>query len=303
MQLGMIGLGKMGSNMTRRLLSGNHNVVIYDRQEEHMSPLATEGAQAARSMDELVGHLAAPRTIWLMLPAGEPTEDTVNLLAEMLASGDTVVDGGNSNYKDSMRRAEALKMKGISLLDVGVSGGIRGLKEGYCLMAGGDEGAYQRLEPALKSLAPTETLGFGRVGPSGAGHFVKMVHNAIEYGMMEAYAEGFELMQKKEEFDLDLHHVSAIWEDGSVIRSLLLELATAALKADPNLEQLQSYVADSGEGRWAVEESLDLDVPLPVVTLALQARFRSRQDNPFAGRMLAALRQQFGGHAVHTKND
>ena len=303
MELGMIGLGKMGSNMTRRLLNNGHRMVIYDRHEENTSPLEAMGAFAAQSMDDMANHLSTPRAVWIMVPAGQPTEDAVNSLAGMLSSGDTIVDGGNSYYKDSLRRAKTLEAKGISLLDIGVSGGVWGLEEGYCLMAGGDEEAYRRLEPVLKSLAPSENRGFGRVGPSGSGHFVKMVHNAIEYGMMEAYAEGYELMQKKEGFNLDLHQVSEIWQYGSVIRSWLLDLASAALEADPGLDQLESYVADSGEGRWAVQESLELDVPLPVVTLALQARFRSRQNNPFSGRMLAALRQQFGGHKVHSRDE
>jgi 6-phosphogluconate dehydrogenase len=233
-----------------------------------------------------------------MVPSGDPTESTINTLADQLSPGDTILDGGNSYYKDSMRHATILSQKGVRFLDVGTSGGIWGLKEGYCLMVGGDPEAYHRLEPVFRTLAPSSSTGYGHVGPSGAGHFVKMVHNGIEYGMMQAYAEGFELMEAKSEFNLDLHHIAEIWRYGSVVRSWLLDLAEAALKDDPTLDRIEAYVEDTGEGRWAVLESVELAVPTPVITQSLQARFRSRQERPFAARLLTALRQQFGGHAV-----
>ena len=233
-----------------------------------------------------------------MVPAGEATETTINALAECMSPGDTVIDGGNSNYKDSMRRAGALATLGISFLDAGTSGGVWGLAEGYSLMVGGDEEAYRRLEPVFQSLAPAPDRGYGRVGPAGSGHFVKMVHNGIEYGLMQAYAEGFELMRAKTDFELDLAQVSQIWRSGSVVRSWLLDLTAAALEEDPGLETIQAYVEDSGEGRWTVQEGVELSVPLPVISLALQARFRSRQEQPFGARLLAAMRNQFGGHAV-----
>ncbi len=303
MEIGMVGLGKMGGNMARRLLQAGHSVVVHDRKETSTTALAREGAVAAISMEELAEKLSQPRAVWVMVPAGNPTEEMLNRLSVVLAAGDTIIDGGNSNYRDSMRRASELGRKGITLLDVGVSGGVWGLHEGYCLMAGGDEGVYRRLKPLFRSLAPSDNRGYGRVGPSGAGHFVKMVHNGIEYGLMEAYAEGFELMGAKTEFDLDLGGIADIWQYGSVVRSWLLELVVAALREDPHLEQLESYVMDSGEGRWTIQESLDLSVPLPAITLSLQTRFRSRQEQPFAGRLLAALRQQFGGHSVKRAGD
>jgi 6-phosphogluconate dehydrogenase len=233
-----------------------------------------------------------------MVPSGEPTESTIDTVAAELSQGDVVIDGGNSNYKDSVRRASALLEKGIKFLDAGTSGGIWGLKEGYCLMVGGDIEAFHRMEPIFRTLAPSLQDGYGHVGPSGAGHFVKMVHNGIEYGLMQAYAEGFELMQAKREFDLDLPQIAEIWRYGSVVRSWLLDLAAAALKEDPKLESIQPYVEDSGEGRWTVQESIDLAVPAPVMALSLQARFRSRQEQPYGAKLLAALRQQFGGHRV-----
>jgi len=288
----------MGSNMTRRLLDGGHRVVVYDPIKEAVEALVTQGATESVSITDLVGRLAPPRAVWLMVPSGEPTESTVNNLAAELSQGDVVIDGGNSNYKDSIRRASVLSEKGIKFLDVGTSGGIWGLKEGYCLMVGGDIGAFRRMEPIFQTLAPSAQQGYGYVGPSGAGHFVKMVHNGIEYGLMQAYAEGFELMQAKQEFDLDLHQIAEIWRYGSVVRSWLLDLAAAALKEDPKLESIQAYVEDSGEGRWTVQESIDLAVPAPVIAQSLQARFRSRQEQPFGPRLLSALRQQFGGHVV-----
>ncbi len=298
MELGMIGLGKMGSNMVRRLLGGGHSVVVYDPVPQAVQDVAGQGASAASSVSDLITRLAVPRAVWIMVPSGDATEDTISKLATELSPGDIVIDGGNSNYKDSKRRAGVLRQKGIHFLDVGTSGGIWGLKEGYCLMIGGEVEVFRRLEPVFKVLAPSPDTGYGRVGPSGAGHFVKMVHNGIEYGMMQSYAEGFELMQAKAEFDLDLGQVAQLWRYGSVIRSWLLDLAAIALKEDPNLAGIQAYVDDSGEGRWTVEESIELAVPMPVITQSLQARFRSRQEQPFGAKLLAALRQQFGGHAI-----
>jgi 6-phosphogluconate dehydrogenase len=283
----MIGLGRMGSNMTRRLLDGGHRVAVYDPIKEAIEALVAQGATGSVSITDLVGRLTPPRAIWLMVPSGEPTESTINTVAAELSQGDVVIDGGNSNYKDSVRRASALLEKGINFLDAGTSGGIWGLKEGYCLMVGGDIEAFHRMEPIFRTLAPSLQDGYGHVGPSGAGHFVKMVHNGIEYGLMQAYAEGFELMQAKREFNLDLRQIADIWRYGSVVRSWLLDL-----------ESIQPYVEDSGEGRWAVQESIDLAVPAPVMALSLQARFRSRQEQPFGAKLLAALRQQFGGHRV-----
>ena len=298
MEIGMIGLGRMGSNMARRLLDGSHRVVVYDPIKEVIEALVAQGATGSVSITNLVEKLAPPRAIWLMVPSGEPTESTIDTVAAELSQGDVVIDGGNSNYKDSVRRASALLEKGIKFLDAGTSGGIWGLKEGYCLMVGGDIEAFHRMEPIFRTLAPSLQDGYGHVGPSGAGHFVKMVHNGIEYGLMQAYAEGFELMQAKREFDLDLPQIAEIWRYGSVVRSWLLDLAAAALKEDPKLESIQPYVEDSGEGRWTVQESIDLAVPVPVMALSLQARFRSRQEQPYGAKLLAALRQQFGGHRV-----
>ncbi len=298
MELGMIGLGRMGSNMARRLLGGGHRVVVYDPVKEAVTAVVKEGAVGAASIAGMTEKLIKPRAVWLMVPSGEPTESTISTLAAELSEGDIVIDGGNSNYKDSMRRAAALSQQGLIFLDVGTSGGIWGLKGGYCLMAGGDIAAFHRVEPLFQTLAPSPDEGYGHVGPSGAGHFVKMVHNGIEYGLMQAYAEGFELMQAKQELGLDLPQIAQVWRHGSVVRSWLLDLAAAALQADPGLENIEAYVEDSGEGRWTVQESIDLAVPMPVITQSLQARFRSRQEQPFGGKLLAALRQQFGGHAV-----
>ncbi|MDR9459358.1 MAG: decarboxylating 6-phosphogluconate dehydrogenase [Dehalococcoidia bacterium] len=298
MEIGMIGLGRMGSNMARRLLDGSHRVVVYDPIKEAIEALVAQGATGSVSITNLVEKLAPPRAIWLMVPSGQPTESTIDTVAAELSQGDVVIDGGNSNYKDSVRRASALLEKGINFLDAGTSGGIWGLKEGYCLMVGGDIEAFHRMEPIFRTLAPSLQDGYGHVGPSGAGHFVKMVHNGIEYGLMQAYAEGFELMQAKREFNLDLPQIAEIWRYGSVVRSWLLDLAAAALKEDPKLESIQPYVEDSGEGRWTVQESIDLAVPAPVMALSLQARFRSRQEQPYGAKLLAALRQQFGGHRV-----
>ena len=298
MELGMIGLGRMGGNMAQRLVNGGHRVVTYDRDSEAVIACVGFGGEGASSLEEVVSRLSAPRALWIMVPAGQPTENTIDALAPILSPGDAILDGGNANYKDSMRRAEKLETQGINFIDVGTSGGIWGLTEGYSLMVGGDRAAVKRLEPIFHTLAPAPDKGYSRVGPSGSGHFTKMVHNGVEYGLMQSYAEGFELMAAKEEFGLDLASIAETWRHGSVVRSWLLDLAADALKEDPNLESLDSYVDDSGEGRWTVEESVELAVPIPVITLSLQARFRSRQGNPFGGRLLAALRNQFGGHAV-----
>ncbi len=298
MELGIIGLGRMGNNMAERLLNGGHKIVAYDINIESVAQTSSRGAIPASSIEDLVEKLSTPRAIWVMVPAGPPTEATLETLLGLLSPDDIVVDGGNSNYEDSMRRAERFKESGIHFLDVGTSGGIWGLREGYCLMIGGYKEAFRRLEPVFKTLAPTPDRGYAHVGPSGAGHFVKMVHNGIEYGLMQAYAEGFELLEAKKEFDLDLAGIAEVWRHGSVVRSWLLDLAASALEDDPKLESLQAYVEDSGEGRWTVQESVKLGVPLPVITLALQARFRSRQEGPFGARLLAALRNKFGGHEV-----
>jgi len=301
MELGMIGLGRMGSNMALRLMRGGHNVVVYDPIEESVKTLTEEGANGAGSVAALVGKLAAPRIVWVMVPSGEAAEDVIDKLAAELTAGDTIIDGGNSNYKDSMRRAAAVAEKGLYFLDVGTSGGIWGLEGGYCLMVGGDYGVYQRLEPIFQTLAPSPRDGYGYVGPSGAGHFVKMVHNGVEYALMEAYAEGFELMQAKQDFPLNLAQISQIWRYGSVVRSWLLDLTAAVLQEDPGLHNVQAYVEDTGEGRWTIEESINLGVPIPAITDSVQVRFRSRQDSPFSGRLMAALRKKFGGHAVRTR--
>ena len=298
MELGMIGLGRMGGNMALRLSKGGHDVVGYDPNQQVVQDYVKQGISGASSLEDLVGKLSAPRAVWSMVPSGEVTEATVNRLGELLSPGDTVIDGGNSYYKDSVRRAAALKEKGIYFLDSGTSGGIWGVTEGYSLMVGGEPDAFSRLEPIMQTLAPAADKGYGRVGPAGAGHFVKMVHNGIEYGMMQAYAEGFEIMEAKKEFDLDMAGIAEIWRYGSVVRSWLLDLTAAALQEEPDLASLQAYVDDSGEGRWTVQESVDLAVPAPVISASLQARFRSRQENSFGARLLAAMRNQFGGHAV-----
>ncbi|MAM66444.1 MAG: 6-phosphogluconate dehydrogenase (decarboxylating) [Chloroflexi bacterium] len=298
MEIGMIGLGRMGGNMVQRLLNGGHRVVTYDRSAEAVAASQSQGAIGVSSVEELVKNLTAPKAVWVMLPIGQPTEDTINSLIPLLSAGDTVLDGGNANYKDSMRRAEKLAEHGIDFMDVGTSGGIWGLVEGYALMIGGKKEVFQRLEPIFQTLAPSKDQGLSHVGPAGAGHFVKMVHNGVEYGLMQAYAEGFEIMEAKKEFDLDLGQIAEGWRYGSVVRSWLLDLAAAALVEDPKLESLEAYVEDSGEGRWTVQESIDLAVPAPVITASVQARFRSRQEGPFGAKMLAALRNQFGGHAV-----
>ena len=298
MELGMIGLGRMGGNMVQRLLQGGHRVVAYDVRPDAVREVEGQGAVGATSLAELATQLTPPRAAWVMTPAGEVTERTIAAVCGALEPGDIVIDGGNANYKDSIRRAASLKEKGIFFLDAGTSGGIWGLVEGYSLMVGGEREAFDRVEPIFQTLAPGPDRGYGHVGPAGAGHFTKMVHNGIEYGLMEAYAEGFELMKAKGEFALDLAQISEIWRYGSVVRSWLLDLTAEALSNDPEMSSLQPYVEDSGEGRWTVEESVDLAVPTPAITLALQMRFRSRQDDSFSAKLLAAMRNQFGGHAV-----
>ena len=298
MEIGMIGLGRMGSNMAQRLLLAGHRVVAYDQSADALADSRSHGAATAASLQDLIAALDPPRAVWVMVPAGQPTQDTIEQLSTLLSPGDVVLDGGNANYKDSMRRGKELAACGIEFLDVGVSGGVWGLSGGYSLMVGGNEEVFLRLEPIFQALAPSSTTGYSRMGPSGAGHFVKMVHNGVEYGLMQAYAEGFEILEAKQEFGLDLGRIAETWRYGSVVRSWLLDLAAAALTEDPKLERLRGYVEDSGEGRWMVQESVDLGVPAPVITLSLQNRFRSRQEQPFGSRMLAALRRQFGGHSV-----
>ena len=295
MQLGFVGLGRMGLNMVTRLTRGGHEIVAFDRSAEAVSRATQSGGRGVPSLESLVGALSAPRAVWVMVPAGAPTESTIDALCGLLSRGDVVIDGGNTNYHDDIRRADALRPKGIHYIDAGTSGGIWGLQEGYCLMVGGDADVCKRLEPVFVTLAPKD--GYLRVGETGAGHYVKMVHNGIEYGLMQAYAEGFELMHEST-FKLDLAGISALWNHGSVVRSWLLELTARALSEDPDLSSLRGYVEDSGEGRWTVEEGISRSVPMPALTAALFTRFRSRQDNPFADRLLAALRNQFGGHAV-----
>ena len=298
MEIGMIGLGRMGANMTTRLLAGGHRVVAFDRAPDAVAAAVKGGAAGAASLAELVAALAAPRAVWVMVPAGDPTESTVRALADALAPGDTVIDGGNSNYRDSMRRAELLATKEIRFVDAGTSGGIWGLKEGYSLMVGGEKSAVERLRPIFETLAPAADRGWGHVGPSGAGHFTKMVHNGIEYGLMQAYAEGFAILRQKDAFKLDVAQIAQIWRDGSVVRSWLLDLTAAALRENAALDGIAPYVADSGEGRWTVAEAIELDVPAPVITLSLIARLRSRTEDSYADKLLAAMRNQFGGHAI-----
>ena len=301
MELGLVGLGRMGANMARRLVAGGHRVVTYDLDAAAVAASTENGSEGVSSLEELVTRLPSPRAVWMMLPIGQPTEDTIAILAHLLSPGDILLDGGNANYKDSMRRGREMSGRGIDYIDVGISGGIWGLAHGFCLMVGGPADAVKRMEPAFRSLAPAEDVGYCHFGPSGAGHYVKMVHNGVEYALMQSYAEGFELLAAKEEFDLDLAAVAETWRHGSVVRSWLLDLTAAALKDDPGLESLQAFVEDSGEGRWTVQESVDLAVP--AITAALQQRFRSRQDGPLGARLLAALRQQFGGHAVRRAGD
>ena len=298
MKIGFVGLGKMGANMTERLLGGGHEVTAYDLSEDARNAARGKGAKTAGSLRALVKALPVPRVVWVMVPAGKPTEATISSLADLLDDGDILIDGGNSRYTDSIRRAAVLKDKGIAFLDAGTSGGIWGLAEGYSLMIGGDEEPVKFLTPIFEALAPAKDRGWGRVGPAGAGHFVKMVHNGIEYGMMQAFAEGFTILEKKEQLDLNLPQIAEIWRHGSVVRSWLLDLTAEALKQNPNLDGLEAYVSDSGEGRWTVFEAIDLNVSAPVITESLIRRIRSREENNFTDRMLSIMRNAFGGHAV-----
>ncbi len=298
MDLAMIGLGKMGLNMGTRLVRGGHRVVGHARTRASVDEAVELGAEGAYSIEEAVGKLSPPRVVWLMIPAGKATDDTIDQLSTLLSAGDIIVDGGNSNYKDSIRHAMVLESKSIEFVDCGTSGGIWGLTEGYSLMIGGRKEVVEKLRPIFEALAPAVDQGWGHVGPHGAGHYVKMVHNGIEYGMMQAFAEGFSILKAKQEFGLDLAQISHIWQHGSVVRSWLLDLAARALDEDAALADVKPWVADSGEGRWTVFESIDLDVPAPIITLALQMRFVSRDQENYTARMLAALRNQFGGHAV-----
>jgi len=298
MELGFIGLGRMGKNMVLRLLDGGHRIVAWDRSGDPIQEVSAKGAVAASSPSDLVAKLRdAPRAVWVMVPSGDPTEQVIRDIAPLLKAGDAIIDGGNSYYKDSVRRGSWLAERMIDFVDAGTSGGIWGLSRGYCLMVGGPEAVCRRLQPLFQTLAPKD--GYARVGESGAGHFTKMVHNGIEYGLMQAYAEGFEIL-KASPYDLDLGSIAALWNHGSVVRSWLLELAESAFEDDPNLEHVRGYVEDSGEGRWTVMESIERAVPAPVLMLALQTRFRSRQSDSFQGKVLAALRHKFGGHAVKT---
>ena len=298
MRIGFIGLGRMGANMVRRLLRDSHDIVAYNRTAEKTKEIAGEGADAAFSIEELVSKLEKPRATWIMVPAGDATEAQIDELLEHLEPGDTIIDGGNTNFHDDVRRHPVLKARGIDYVDAGVSGGIWGLANGFCLMVGGEPEPVKRLEPVFRSLAPAD--GYLHVGGPGAGHYVKMVHNGIEYGLMQAYAEGFEIMHASD-YELDLGAISKLWNHGSVVRSWLLELAERAFAGDQDLKHLKGWVADSGEGRWTVQEAIDHDVPAPVITLSLLTRFRSRQDDSYGAKVLAALRNEFGGHAVKTE--
>ncbi|HET9819848.1 MAG TPA: decarboxylating 6-phosphogluconate dehydrogenase [Rhodanobacteraceae bacterium] len=298
MQLGMIGLGKMGNFMSQRLMQGGHDVVAYDPAAKARKALVDAGGKAVDSMDKLIKALKAPRAVWMMVPAGKIVDETVEALAGKLAKGDVVIDGGNSNYKDDQRHAALLSKRGINFVDCGTSGGVWGLKEGYSMMVGGDRKVVNHLKPLFEALAPGKAKGWGHVGPIGSGHFVKMVHNGIEYGLMQAYAEGFSVMKHKQEFALDLEQIAQIWRYGSVVRSWLLDLTAEALKENPEMKDIAPYVADSGEGRWTVAEAIDLDVPAPIITASLIERLRSRDDDSFSDKLLSAMRNQFGGHAM-----
>jgi 6-phosphogluconate dehydrogenase len=301
MQLAMVGLGKMGANMTKRLLEQGHELVVTDLSEAAIKEAETTGAKGASNLKDLANKLDSPRVVWVMVPSGNPTESTIMQLRDLLSEGDIVIDGGNSNYKETMRRAEALREKGIHMVDVGTSGGVWGLKEGYSMMVGGEKNSVEHLRPILESLAPAADKGWGYVGPNGSGHFVKMVHNGIEYGMMQAYAEGFSIMKAKEEFGLDMAEIARIWQDGSVVRSWLLDLMHDAFQQDQEFEDIAAYVSDSGEGRWTVFEAIDLDVSAPVITAALQRRLRSREGDSYTDKLLNVTRNQFGGHAIKKK--
>ena len=298
MQIAMIGLGKMGANMTVRLLNDGHSVVAFDLNETAITEAEAAGATGARTLDEVVEKLSAPRVVWVMVPAGKPTESTIQALAEKLEPGDVIIDGGNSNFHNTMRRGETVEAKGIGFVDVGTSGGVWGLKEGYSMMVGGSKESVAKVSPALETLAPGPEKGWGHVGPIGSGHYVKMVHNGIEYGLMQAYAEGFALMRKRTEYNIDLAQVAQIWRYGSVVRSWLLDLTAEALDENQDLEGIAPYVTDSGEGRWTVQEAIDQDLSAPVMTLALLQRLRSREEEGYTEKLLSAMRNKFGGHSI-----
>jgi 6-phosphogluconate dehydrogenase len=296
MRLAMIGLGRMGGNMSERLMRGGHDVVVFDRKPETRQHYVKLGATEATSLTDVTAKLTSPRIVWIMVPAGKPVDETIASVLPGLSKGDVIIDGGNSNFHDTIRRAAELQAKGIHLVDSGTSGGIWGLANGYCLMIGASPEAFKLCEPIFKTLAPTD--GYGHMGQPGAGHYVKMVHNGIEYGMLQAYAEGYEILHASKDFKLDLHKIAAVWNHGSVVRSWLNELAERAFEKDIELSALRGYVEDSGEGRWTVQEAIDLDVPAPVITLSLLTRLRSRQTDSFSAKVIAALRNEFGGHAV-----
>ncbi len=298
MKIGLIGLGKMGANMAQRLHNGGHQVVGYDRDKAAVKRISDQGNEGVQSIDDLVSNLPSPKIVWIMVPAGKPVDDTLDLLMKKLKSGDIIIEGGNSYYRDSIRRSKKLAEAGIGMIDAGVSGGIWGLKEGYSMMVGGEAKYVNQVRPILETLAPGKNQGWGHVGPSGAGHFVKMVHNGIEYGLMEAYAEGFELMRKKSDFALDLHQVAEIWRFGSVVRSWLLDLTASALKDNGDMKDIAPYVADSGEGRWTTLEAIDLGVSLPIIGQSLYERFASQDKEQYGKKLLAMMRHEFGGHAV-----
>ncbi|HUE09853.1 MAG TPA: decarboxylating 6-phosphogluconate dehydrogenase [Steroidobacteraceae bacterium] len=298
MELAMIGLGRMGANMAQRLMQGGHKVIGFDPAEAARRLIEEKGAQSAASLEALVTKLKAPRILWLMVPAGAITDSTITALTPLLSAGDTLIDGGNSNYRDTQRRAQALAPRQINYVDSGTSGGVWGLAEGYSLMIGGDEAVVERLRPIFETLAPARDRGWGRVGAVGSGHYTKMIHNGIEYGLMQAYAEGFSILQHKDEFKLDLHQIAEIWRYGSVVRSWLLDLTANALEKNPTLHGIAPYVADSGEGRWTVAEAIELGVPAIVITASLLERLRSREAESFSDKLLAAMRNQFGGHAI-----
>jgi 6-phosphogluconate dehydrogenase len=296
MKLGMIGLGKMGGNMTERLMKGGHKVVAFDRNPETTARYVALGSEGADSAPALVAKLQAPRIVWIMVPAGKPVDDMIAALLPGMSKGDVIIDGGNSNFHDTMRRGAELRAKGIEFVDSGTSGGVWGLKNGYCLMIGCSDEAFALCEPIFKTLAPDD--GYAHMGPTGSGHYVKMIHNGVEYGMLQAYAEGYEILHASRDFKLDLHKIASVWNHGSVVRSWINELAELAFEKDADLSGLKGFVADSGEGRWTVQEAIDLDVPAPAITLALLMRLRSRQEDSFGGKVIAALRNEFGGHAV-----
>jgi 6-phosphogluconate dehydrogenase len=302
MEIGLIGLGRMGANMARRLINGGHHLTVFNRTSAVSRQFAEEtGSKAVFSLPDLVASLTVPRAVWVMVPAGAATEAMLNDVVALLSPGDIIIDGGNTYYKDDIRRAEALKPTGIHYVDVGTSGGVWGITEGYSLMIGGEPEPVEHLRPVFETLAPSPDKGWGHVGSHGAGHFVKMVHNGIEYGMMQALAEGFEIMHAKKDYGFDLEQIAKLWQYGSVVRSWLLDLTVIALAGDQDLSNVQPWVADSGEGRWTVFESIDLDVPAPIITLSLQQRFISRQEDSYSAKLLAEMRNQFGGHAIKLK--